>query len=133
MKLKKAPAELVELISKTMEGVDCEKRLMFGFPAYFTNTHMFAGLFEDKLFFRLPAAQIDSLKARSGTISNLEPMPGRAMKDYWVMPAKVVSDPERLRSLAVAAAEHTRSLGPKPAKPVKKTPRRSGKKSKDTD
>jgi TfoX/Sxy family transcriptional regulator of competence genes len=69
MKLNKAPAELVDLLGLTMEGIDCEKRLMFGFPAYFINKNMFAGLFEDRLFFRLSNEQLESLREKAGLIS----------------------------------------------------------------
>ena len=102
MKMKKAPGELVDLITHIMEGVDCERRVMFGFPVYFMNRNMFAGLFEDKVFFRLSVEQRRSLESKAGPVLNLEPMPGRAMKDYWVVPPKIVSDPVKLRSLAAA-------------------------------
>jgi len=49
----KAPEELKLLIEDLMAPVDCQKRPMFGYPAYFINGHMFAGLFQDKLFIRL--------------------------------------------------------------------------------
>ena len=49
-------------IEDLMQDVDCEKRPMFGYPAYFINKNMFAGLFQDKLFLRLSPDQVTSLK-----------------------------------------------------------------------
>ena len=125
--MKKAPGELVDLITHIMEGVDCERRVMFGFPVYFMNRNMFAGLFEDKVFFRLSVEQRRSLESKAGPVLNLEPMPGRAMKDYWVVPPKIVSDSVKLRSLAAAAVEHARSLAPKAPKKASRVSKNKAK------
>jgi TfoX/Sxy family transcriptional regulator of competence genes len=53
MKWKAAPEQLKSHLEQMLAGVDCEKKVMFGYPAYFINQYMFAGLFEDKLFIRL--------------------------------------------------------------------------------
>jgi len=50
MKWVKAPDELKILPEEVMKGFECEKRLMFGYPAFFINSNMFAGLFQDQLF-----------------------------------------------------------------------------------
>ena len=60
MKWVKAPEELKGVLAAGMEGIDCEKRLMFGYPAYFINSNMFSGLFQASVFIRLspePACQ----------------------------------------------------------------------------
>jgi hypothetical protein len=49
----KPPEALKERIESLMQGVECEKRPMFGYPAYFINKNIFAGLFGDKVFLRL--------------------------------------------------------------------------------
>jgi hypothetical protein len=54
-------------------------------------------------------------------------MPGRAMKDYWVMPLRLVSDPSHLRRLATSAAQYTRSLVPKVKKALKSPARKKQK------
>ncbi len=53
VKWQQAPPELVEFITEEMKNVKCDYRKMFGYPAYFINGNMFAGLFADKLFLRL--------------------------------------------------------------------------------
>ena len=128
MKLRKSPAELIDLIADMMAGIECEKRLMFGFPAYFINKNMFAGLFEDKLFFRLSPQQVESLR---GCVLNLEPMPGRPMKDYWVIAPVIRSDRLKLKRIAIEAAEYARGLPPKKKKASRKTsPRKNAQASK---
>ena len=79
MKWVKAPEELKVLLEDVMKGVVCEKKPMFGYPAYFISKNMFVGLFQDKLFVRLSESQLKELRASYPAISKLEPMPGRPM------------------------------------------------------
>jgi len=59
-------------------------RPMFGNLAAFVNGNMFCGLFGDDLFVRVDDADRASLLAKGGR--DFEPMPGRAMKGYVVLP-----------------------------------------------
>ncbi len=121
MQWKKASEDMKALIESAMQGVDCLKRPMFGYPAYFINDNMFSGLFQDSLFIRLPADLKESLAARYGELAPLEPMPGRPMKDYVVLPEKLYSDRESLRRVIADAARSARALPPKKKKPPKKS------------
>ena len=120
MKWVKAPDELKAIIDKAMERKPCEKRPMFGYPAYFTNGYMSLGLFQDKLFVRLSPSQQDSLGKRFGPLSPLEPMPGRPMKDYWVVPDELYKDPAVFDSVIDEALRFAQSLAPRARKSVKK-------------
>jgi len=40
MKWEKASEELKAFLGKAMAGIDCENRLMFGYPAYFIRKHL---------------------------------------------------------------------------------------------
>ena len=120
MKWVKAPEALKAHIENLMQAVDCEKRPMFGYPAYFINNNMFAGLFQDKLFVRLSPDQIVSLKKAYPALSNLEPMPGRPMKDYYAIPARLHEDAGKMRKVVEDAAVYCRSLPQKVKKPRKK-------------
>jgi len=53
---------------------------MFGNMAAFVNGNMFAGLFGDQLFVRLPDPERDRVKKEGR--KDFEPMPGRAMSGY---------------------------------------------------
>ena len=120
MKWVKAPEELKARIESLMKAVDCEKRPMFGYPAYFINKNMFAGLFQDKLFFRLSPEQVTSLGKAFPSLGNLEPMPGRPMKDYYVIPEKLFQDGPKMAKVVEDAAAWCRSLPEKVKKPRKK-------------
>ena len=122
MKWIKAPEELKSLIENAMEGIECEKRPMFGYPCYFINRNMFIGLFQDQLFIRLSDSQLSSLKLKPGLalIANLEPMPGRPMKDYFVLPKEIYTSSRIFKEIIRTSAEHTRQLAPKAKKSNKK-------------
>jgi TfoX/Sxy family transcriptional regulator of competence genes len=116
----KATEELKAHIGKIMQSVECEKRQMFGYPAYFINGNMVSGLFQDKLFVRLSPDQVTKL-GKVHPIHNLEPMPGRPMKDYFVVPEKLHGDPKKMAAVVEEAAAYCRGLLAKEKKPKKKT------------
>ncbi len=114
---KKASEEMKALIDAAMAGVDCVRRQMFGYPAFFIKGNMFSGLFQDSFFLRLSPEQKTSVEKRYGRLPPLEPMPGRPMKDYVVLGEKLLADTESLRDVITEAAAWARSL---PAKKPKK-------------
>jgi len=120
MKWIKAPEELKLLLEGAIKDIACEKRPMFGYPAYFINKNMFAGLFQDKLFVRLAEPQLKTLHKTYPAIANLEPMPGRPMKDYFELPSSMYEKRAELIRIVQMAAEFTRTLAPKVSKPTKK-------------
>jgi hypothetical protein len=119
MKWQKAPEELKALLERASRDVDCEKRAMFGFPCCFANSHMFAGLFESRVFVRLSEPLRASLERKTGPLPHFEPMPGRAMKEYFVLPRSFYMNEADFAALLVGAAAHARTL---PAKAKKSRP-----------
>jgi hypothetical protein len=93
---------------------------MFGYPAYFINKNMLIGLFQDKVFARLSDQQLASLRPKFPLIANLEPIPGRTMKDYYTLPKALYEDPVAFKDLIQVSADYTRSLPPKAKKTKKK-------------
>ncbi len=87
-KFEKENAETAGLFAQLMAGVECERRKMFGCSVAFLNGNMFAGVFADRLFFRLDAAARAGLGARIRELSVFEPVKGRAMKAYMELPGK---------------------------------------------
>ena len=123
MKWIKAPEELKALLEGVMQDIECEKRPMFGYPAYFINKNMFIGLFQDKVFVRLSDQQLADLRKKFPAIANLEPMPGRPMKYYYTLPKDLYSDSRTFNKVIQGSVEFTRSLAPKQPK-KKETPKK---------
>jgi TfoX/Sxy family transcriptional regulator of competence genes len=89
---KKVPPELSTFLEKALVSFACWKRTMFGCPVYFVNGNMFAGLHQDNVFIRLRADDQKRLFAQADEASVFEPMPGRPMKEYVVIPESLYSD-----------------------------------------
>ena len=122
MKWQKAPEELKALLERVMTGIDCEKRSMFGYPAYFINQNMFAGLFQSAVFMRLSPEQLSTLTKTYPSISQLEPMPGRPMKNHYAIPEDLYRNEDAFRKVAAEAAVHAYTLAPKEKSTAKKAP-----------
>jgi len=68
---------------------------MFGYASAFVNGNMFRRTFKDSIVVRL--AEVDRaalLKLKGGR--SFEPMPGRPMKEYAVVPPSIVAKPKEL-------------------------------------
>ena len=76
-------------------------RPMFGNLSAFVNGNMFAGLFGDDLFVRVsPTEQARILEQGDKAF---DPMPGRAMKGYVVVPSTWRKQPEAARAWVSAS------------------------------
>jgi len=117
---------LIEAFEAAMPGAPAVKRPMFGYPCGFVNGNMFMGLFADKMFVRLPEDSRAELMGIGGT--PFEPMPGRPMRDYVVLPEAIVTKPAELKAWAGKALRYGESLPAKKKKPAK-AGAKSGKKS----
>ena len=84
-------------------------RPMFGNVSAFINGNMFFGLFGNELFVRLSTLDQAELLKNKGA-SNLEPMKGRPMKDYVVMPRAWHEKPETLRGWIAKSLAWTSKL-----------------------
>ena len=92
---------------------------MFGNLAGFVNGNMFAGLFGEDLFVRLPDDEADAVRRDGGR--DFEPMAGRAMKGYVLVPDGWRARPEAVAPLVERAMELTSQLPAKaPKKPARK-------------
>ena len=79
-------------------------RPMFGNISAFVNGNMFFGIFGNDLFVRLSIEDREELLKNKGA-SVLEPMKGKPMKDYVVVPMTWRNRPETLNSCASKALE----------------------------
>jgi TfoX/Sxy family transcriptional regulator of competence genes len=115
MKLRKSPEALVAVFDEVMPGPPATKRKMFGFPAGFVNGNMFMGLFEDSMILRLPAELREELIQQHGA-KPFAPMAGRVMKEYVVVPERLLHDRKQISSWIGKALAYGESLEPKSRK-----------------
>ena len=90
-------------------------RPMFGNMSAFVNGNMFAGLFGNDLFVRLSEESRKDLLEKKGA-SLLEPMKGKPMKDYVVLPRAWRNQSETTRLWIIRSLEWTSKLPPKKTK-----------------
>jgi len=128
----KSPPELVEQFSAAMEGFPAaERRSMFGYPCAFLNGHMFTGLHGKSWFVRLDDDDLANLLAIEGA-GPFEPMPGRPMTGYAVLPSALTRAPAAVHQWIGRAEAFVKALPPKlpgssrrktrPTEPGKGTP-----------
>ena len=117
-KWKKSPERLVERFGQVVPPEPAvERRSMFGYPCAFLNGHMFCGLYQDHFILRLPApVRVKFLAQPDAKI--FEPMPGRPMKEYVLVPPKVLSSDLAMRAWLKEARAYVAALPPK-ARPRK--------------
>ncbi len=113
MEWKKAPAELVDFINDKMKDKNCDYKKMFGYPAYFFNGNMFVGVHGDKLFMRLSEADMVEVMSDCKDVAAFEPMPGRAMKGYIILPKTIYSDDKLFAEYLDKSINYVSSLPPK--------------------
>ena len=114
MKWKKVSPELVEALESAMFGFNAEKRKMFGSPVWFVNGNMLTGAHQDSIFVR--ASREDRDDELSDGAAPFEPMEGRVMKDYVIVPESAYSDPKELGRWLSRSFEFTTTLPPKERK-----------------
>jgi TfoX/Sxy family transcriptional regulator of competence genes len=101
-------------------GIPIELRPMFGCPAYFTNGNLFAGVHQSSLMVRLPENERAEVVSMGGGL--FEPMPGRPMKEYVVLPPAALDDADLTAAWIRRGAEYAASLPPKAKKAKPKKP-----------
>jgi TfoX/Sxy family transcriptional regulator of competence genes len=113
-KWKPAPREAVAAFEAATSGLTgVEPRKMFGYSCVFAKGHMFTGLHEAGMVLRLPKEQRAEFFRLKGA-EQFEPMPGRVMREYVVVPRVLLNAPEQLRGWVEKSLAYVSSL---PAKP----------------
>ena len=105
----KSPPALVERFAAVMDRYpDAERKKMFGYPAAFVGGNMATGLFAGHWVVRLPDGEIEAAKA--GGAGPFEPMPGKPMKAFVVIPAADMQDDAALRGWVERGLAHAASM-----------------------
>lgn len=112
MKFEKSPPWLVELFEEALAGMPGERRQMFGYPCGFMGGQLFCGLFASSMFVRLGEVDRAELLAVDGA-RVFDPMGGRPMREYVVLPPALLEDAGELGRWLSRAATYASSLPPK--------------------
>jgi hypothetical protein len=105
-----------------------ERKKIFGCPTGFVNGNMFAGLHENRVVLRLSDEGRQRL-TKTHRVKAFEPLPGRVMKGWIVVPSGIVAERKSLKDLAGEAFAHTASLPPKAKKSKKNSMKRKESKN----
>ena len=119
-KWKRAPDDLVRAFETAVESVPgAQTKQVFGYPAAFINGQMFAGLHQDSMILRLSEADRAQFLQHRGA-SVFEPMPGRPMREYVVVPPAILKSKAQLNEWLERALAYASALPPKAVKAKKK-------------
>lgn len=111
-----APVELIQVFEKALKSVpEAQTRKVFGYPAAFMNGQMFAGLHQDNMILRLSDNDRRGLIGQKGA-KIFEPMPGRPMREYVVVPVSILKSTKQLDGWLGKALAYAQSLPPKAAR-----------------
>ena len=116
----KSPDALVAQFDELVpDAPNVERRQMFGYPAAFVNGNLFMSLFQDHMVLRL---SVDDMQAFVDTYKTkpFDPMGGRPMKQYAVVPDAVAGDGKLIGEWVGKALTHGESLPTKAKKARKK-------------
>ena len=107
MDFTKSPADLVERFGAALpDDPSVKRRPMFGWPSANVGGHMFASLHRDAVVVRLPPSDVP------GGVP-FEPMPGRQMAGYTILPADQAGDLSLLAGWLDRAFRAAAALPPK--------------------
>jgi hypothetical protein len=127
MRFEKPQPQLVATFDRALARIGGDRRQMFGYPCGFENDQMFCGVFGSNLFVRLDEPTREDFLKRGA--KHFEPLPGRRMKEYVVLPAAVVGEEAALVGWFGKGHAYARSLPARKPKPARSpsAPRRAKK------
>lgn len=102
-----------------------ERRTLFGQPTAFAGGRMFLGVFGAALFVRTEPSRRESAPADRGVLP-FEPMPGRAMSEYVVLPEAIRGDEAHAAQWVARALAAALRAGPRAPKRPPRSIARTG-------
>ena len=114
----KSSPEIVERFNVVLDRHSAPDMLikpMFGYRCAWVNGNMATGLFADEWWVRVSEPDRDALLELPGA-HPFEPMPGRSMGRYVVLPPDVAADDDAVDGWLTRAIEFTRTVPPKKKK-----------------
>lgn len=119
MKWEKMSEDTAEKLEALVQPFACQKKPMFGYDVYWVNGNMFTGVFQSSIFFRLSSQDQEEFLGMYKDARQFEPMKGRSMKEYVVVPESVLEDKNTVGEWMRRSFEYTKSLPEKKAKSKK--------------
>ena len=130
MKWIKSPPELVSRFDAAApKGGAVVRKPIFGYPALYLNGTMFAGTYQDIVVVRLTTEDRAKAARQIGALP-FEPMPGRPMREYVVLPRNWRQEPARAQRWVERSLAWVTTLPPKLAKGKAKGKATKGKATK---
>ena len=114
--MEKASAQLVARFDELVDVVaEADRKLVFGSPTCLVGGNMFFGVHATGLFVKLSPAEAEELLAAGGV--PFEPMPGRTMGGFYVLPQTLPDQEQWVRR----SFDYACTLPPKTPKARKST------------
>jgi TfoX/Sxy family transcriptional regulator of competence genes len=110
MKRKKVSLEVSGYLDEILCSFNCAKRTMFGCPAYFVNSNMFAGVFEGHIFLRLSEEDRERIFVEYDEAAHFDPLGGSPMKEYINLPEQLLNQREMLHVWLEKGFSYAQSL-----------------------
>jgi TfoX/Sxy family transcriptional regulator of competence genes len=106
MEFRKSSEDLIGLFHAALpDDPRVTRRKTFGSPCAYVGGNMVAGIHSDEIFVRLAEPEIGELLGLPGA-HPFDPMGGRPMRSYVVVPAAIVANPDSLASWIAKAIVH---------------------------
>ena len=116
---RKSPEDLIALFQAALpDDPRIERRKMFGYPCAFVAGNLFTGLHQENVIVRL--AERDRVAAIGKGARLFEPMSGRPMREYIVLPESALANRGALAAWLQQGLNYAASLPPKAKKPGRK-------------
>jgi TfoX/Sxy family transcriptional regulator of competence genes len=109
------PTAIQRMTALTPDAPGVETRKLFGQPAVFVNGNLFLGVFGPNVFVRLSEKDRAEAKNSFQAVA-FEPMPGRPMKEYVVLPASLLDRRAKALPWVARSLAYASGMPPKVAK-----------------
>jgi hypothetical protein len=123
MQMPKSPPALIERFDAVAADFpEATRRLTFGYPCLYVGGNMVTGLFGESWHVRVGKNDTDELLRLPGA-GPFEPMPGRPMTGFTLLPETIVDDDVAVRQWVGRAIAHVSTMPVKTAKPKASKPK----------
>jgi hypothetical protein len=123
MQMPKSPPALIERFDAVAADFpEATRRLTFGYPCLYVGGNMVTGLFGESWHVRVGKDDTEELLRLPGA-RPFEPMPGRPMTGFTLLPEAIVDDDAAVREWVGRAIAHVSTMPVKTPKPKASKPK----------